>query len=407
MPYFDQLDSDRRLSELDRYDVLGTPAEEAFDRVTRLVCRLFNVPMSTVTFIDGHRQWFKSRQGLDACETARDMAFCRVPTATGEPLVVRDTLADPHFRDNRLVTGEPFLRFYAGVPIRSARNVVVGTLCAMDVVPRPFEARDLDLLCDLARLVETELELRVQASTDGLTQLLTRRAFVEEAERAIALATRHRYDLSCIVFDIDHFKVVNDEKGHATGDAVLREIARTARETLRRSDLIGRLGGEEFAILLPHTGPADALNVAEKLRAAIAARTVRLGDDAVRVTASFGVAQLAPARPDVDGLLDHADQAMYQAKNRGRDCCIMWEGEREERTGLSRRVLKAGKIVFNLGRSSIDCTVKRMSEGGARLDVESPSSVPREFKLSITADAFSRKCTIVDQRDRQLEVVFR
>ena len=136
MPGWDGIDGKERLNELDRYDLLDTSAEEAFDRITRLVCRLFGVGMSTVTLIDGHRQWFKSRQGVSASETDRRWSFCRVPVAEDQPLVVPDTLDDMRFRDNALVTGEPHLRFYVGVPIRSSRGIAIGTLCAMDIAPR-------------------------------------------------------------------------------------------------------------------------------------------------------------------------------------------------------------------------------------------------------------------------------
>lgn len=400
------LDSDHRLATLDRYDVLDTPREEAFDRITRLVCRLFGVPMSTVTFIDGHRQWFKSCQGVAASETERDIALCRVPVVEDAPLVVPDTLQDPRFRDSPLVVGGPRLRFYAGVPFRGADGIVVGTLCAMDVVPHAFSTAELDLLCDLAKMVETELQLRIQANTDALTQALSRRAFHQEAERAIALAVRHRYDLACISFDIDRFKTVNDENGHAAGDLVLKQTVEASRAQLRKSDIFGRLGGEEFAILLPHTAPSDGVRVAEKLRVAVAGQSIALPDRMLQVTASYGVTSLEPTCADVSLLLERADKAMYQAKTRGRNCSVVWADERPEMATLSRRVLKAGKIVFNRGNSVIDCSVKRLSDMGARLDVVAADNVPRRFKLSIAADALSRACTVTGQSGRSLEVVF-
>ena len=135
-----RLDDERRLNAVDHYDVLDTPSEEAFDRITRLCCRIFNIPMSTVTFIDGHRQWFKSRQGVAATETPREWAFCSVPTAEGRSLVVPDAKADARFSENPLVLGDPNLRFYAGVPLRGSEGEVIGTFCAMDTQPRTLDA---------------------------------------------------------------------------------------------------------------------------------------------------------------------------------------------------------------------------------------------------------------------------
>ena len=397
------LDDPSRLNALDSYDILDTGPEETLDRITRLVCRLFGVKLATLTFVDGHRQWFKSRQGLDLAQTAREPSFCRRPVAEGAPLVVTDTLADPRFVENEFVCGDPHLRFYAGVPLRSAGGSIIGTLCAMDREPRAFPPEDLATLIDLGKMVENELELRRLATTDSLTQALSRRAFRLEAERVIALAERHRYDLGCIAFDIDHFKAVNDSAGHATGDAVLTKTAETCRSLLRKSDVFGRLGGEEFAILLPHSTPADSLAVAEKLRASLALQSVPGPQGAINVTASFGVASLAP---DVDILLARADDAMYEAKRLGRNRCILWQGKEDADIGETRRVLKAGSIVFNYGASAIDCTVRRLSTRGAKIDVISTDGIPRKFKLHITADDFSRACTVVGKDRTHIEVVF-
>src|SRR5690606_24805348 len=115
----------------------------------------------------------------------------------------------------------------------------------------------------------SEIELRQQAATDVLTGLLSRREFKDRADRAIMLGLRHKYPVSCAVIDVDHFKRVNDTHGHAIGDKVLHKIAVACQGELRTTDILGRLGGEEFAAILPHTTPAQAVNVAEKLRKAI------------------------------------------------------------------------------------------------------------------------------------------
>ena len=236
------------------YDVLDTPQEEAFDRVTRLVRSIFGVSMSTVTLIDGHRQWFKSQQGMPNQETERGPALCNAAINHSRPLIVPDTLQDRRFADNPFVTGAPFIRFYAGVQLRSPEGHAVGTLCAMHDQPRTFDNAQLAILVDLAKTVTSELELRTLATRDALTGALSRRALREEFSRAISLARRHKFELSCIFFDLDHFKTVNDTHGHGVGDLVLRACVEACRGELRATDTIGRFGGEEFAVLLPHTG---------------------------------------------------------------------------------------------------------------------------------------------------------
>jgi diguanylate cyclase (GGDEF)-like protein len=395
----------RRMNALDRYDILDTPPEEGFDRITRLVRRVFGVDFATVTFLDGHRQWFKSRQGLSASESSGQDAFCRISVAEGRPLIVPDTLADARFCQSPLVLGEPYLRFYAGFPLRGSDRQFIGTICAMDVQPREFGKEQLDILADLARLVETELELRLLATTDYLTGALSRRAFRQEVERAIALAVRNRHELSCIAFDLDHFKAINDEHGHTAGDTVLRSTVESCMGQLRKYDLLGRLGGEEFAVLLPHAGLTEACTVAEKLRSAIEQQAgIGTSSPDLRVAASFGIAAIGPSCVDIDALLEHADKALYAAKEGGRNRCVAYAPGGLEAAG--RRVLKGGKIAFNGGRSVIDCTVRRLSGAGARLEVISSTDIPTRFKLQIEADDFSRACEIVEKTDRNLEIVF-
>ncbi len=406
MPSEAHLREQDRLAALDRYDILDTPEEERFDRITRLICRIFQVPIATVTLLDAHRQWFKSRQGLSVCETSRRPAFCSVAIQEEFPLIVADTLTDERFSTNPLVLGEPHIRFYAGVPLRSPDGHPIGTLCAMDTEPRTFEAEQIEMLSDLSRIVMSEFELRLLATTDSLTGALSRRAFKQEGSRVLALAVRHRFDLSCIVFDLDYFKSVNDTHGHAAGDRVLVEAIGACRSALRESDLIGRLGGEEFAVLLPHTGRAAAMEVAEKLRAAIAGQPVSGPSGLDNVSASFGIATLDRSARDLEAMLQNADAALYRAKAEGRNRCVEWRPPEALQPNLRRRVLKAGQISFNAGRSTIDCTVRTLSETGAGLDVVSSAGVPETFKLRIDADDLSRVCRMTDKRDKHIEVAF-
>ncbi|MEZ2407036.1 GAF domain-containing protein [Bosea sp. RCC_152_1] len=149
-----------RLDALADYEVLDTPAEQSFDRLTRLATDIFDVPMSTITFIDGHRQWFKSRQGMQACETEREPAFCNVTIQHTRPLVVPDAAADERFSENPFVRGAPHIRFYAGIPLRSPAGQAVGSICAMDRKPRVFSERDTAVLAELAGLAIDLLEMQ-------------------------------------------------------------------------------------------------------------------------------------------------------------------------------------------------------------------------------------------------------
>ncbi len=155
---------------------------------------------------------------------------------------------------------------------------------------------------------------------DGLTQVYNRRKFEEEMQREFARAVRHHRPLTLILFDLDHFKQVNDNHGHLCGDFILQQIAQQASRFLRAEQMLARIGGEEFVIACPEMGVTGAVKLAERLRGHIAESVFAYGEETVRITCSFGVAQLVPAMSKPEELFNAADQAMYQSKGRGRNC---------------------------------------------------------------------------------------
>jgi diguanylate cyclase (GGDEF)-like protein len=169
------------------------------------------------------------------------------------------------------------------------------------------------VIANLRNLAISEM----RAATDGLTGLPNQRAVHETLKRMVAQAGRTVSPLAMVLFDLDRFKQVNDTFGHGRGDDVLAAVGDVAAHTVRGSDFVGRLGGEEFAVLLPNTDREGARRVAENLREAIAALAVT-GIDS-EITASFGVAVLPDDAPEAQGLLRAADRALYQAKANGRN----------------------------------------------------------------------------------------
>lgn len=318
-----------RLSTLHQYDVLDTPPEESFDRITRLAKSALQMPIVLVSLVDEDRQWFKSRQGLDATETPRDISFCTHAIEQDGPFIIRDALKDERFRENPLVTGDPNIRFYAGIPLKSPDGFNIGTLCAIDTKPRELSDVEVNLLRDLSRLVVDELELRQIAATDSLTGAQTRRSFHMELKREIDRARRYKRDVSFITFDVDHFKKVNDTYGHGAGDLVLQNLAAICKSSLRTVDLFARLGGEEFVIVLPETGRLDAMEVAERLRQTIANTPISDGDNRIDVTASFGVTVFSGEEEIPQELLERADEALYEAKNTGRNRTVFKERDKK------------------------------------------------------------------------------
>jgi diguanylate cyclase (GGDEF)-like protein len=155
---------------------------------------------------------------------------------------------------------------------------------------------------------------------DALTGATNRRGFFQMGERLLMRTRLAKQPAALLMFDIDRFKAINDKFGHGTGDEVLVAFCRLANEQLRANDLFGRIGGEEFATLLPDTTPQDAIGLAERIRAAVEGASHRVGERAIRTTVSVGVASFNDAATDLAGLLKEADEALYRAKEGGRNC---------------------------------------------------------------------------------------
>ena len=179
-----------------------------------------------------------------------------------------------------------------------------------------YEAR---LEQEISRRAALEERLRVQANTDALTQIASRGAFMERAETEFRRGDRFGDYMSVIMMDVDHFKQVNDTYGHGTGDSVLIALARAAVDGVGSLDMVARMGGEEFAMILVHTALAGATACAEKIRESIAALVFESPTGPFGVTASFGVTQANAEDPSFSAVMSRADQALYRAKHSGRN----------------------------------------------------------------------------------------
>ena len=175
---------DQRLQALQLYKVLDTSAEKSFDDLTRLAANVCETPISLVSLIDEKRQWFKSRHGLAATETRREIAFCAHAILSDEVMVVEDALEDPRFSKNELVTGEPGIRFYAGAPLTVGDNLNLGTLCVIDTEPKHLSDKQIETLGLLRDAVVTQLELKRNVSDlEALERALCMCAWCHSVEK--------------------------------------------------------------------------------------------------------------------------------------------------------------------------------------------------------------------------------
>ena len=307
-------DEHTRLETLRSLKLLDTSPSERFDRLTRIARRMFGVPVSLVSLVDDNRQWFKSRQGLDATETPRDISFCGHAILGDDIFIVPDATKDNRFLDNPLVTDNPNIRFYAGVPLRVSNGSKIGTLCIIDEQPREFSEEDLELLRDLAEMAQQEIAAVQLSSMDELTLISNRRGFIALAQHAIKISKRKQYPASLVFLDLDKFKQINDNFGHAEGDKALVAFAELIRSNFRDSDVFARLGGDEFVVLLTDTPVEKVEDVLNRFDTAVNHynQQAQRGYD---LCYSVGIAAFDPDRhASVEDLLAEADTLMYQHK---------------------------------------------------------------------------------------------
>ncbi len=350
-----------RLSKLKSYSILDTLPEPAYDDITTLAAHICQAPTALISLIDGDRQWFKARVGLDVTETPRKIAFCDRTIHQSHVLVVEDAQQDPRFRLNPLVTGEPHIRFYAGAPLITPDGHALGSLCVIDYQPRKLTDEQLQGLEVLSRQVVAQMELSLRATQlkasnenleqrvnertvgltsalnrllktqnkllkreaalrhsslhDPLTGLPNRNYFSQRLDQAIQLATRQPQHLYAVLFiDLDNFKPVNDTLGHEIGDQLLQHVANQIKQLLRKSDLVARLGGDEFAVLLDDIPNEEhAIIVVQRLQERIK-QPFTVGNQQIFIGASVGITFSSRGYRHPEAAIRDADVAMYQAK---------------------------------------------------------------------------------------------
>lgn len=283
------------------------------------------------------RRWI-----VGANATARALLGQSEPAEKWEPIPVAEKLVawpelavllrnDPRYGDTKATVRAPDGRYFAfrDSPVHDESGASRGSVAALHDVTE-FVRTDEALLVANRRLQdqlgEIEIlqdELREQAVRDTLTGLYNRRYLSETIKREFGRAEREHYPVSVVMLDIDHFKSINDSRGHAEGDAVLRFLGAQLREHIRPGDMACRFGGDEFVLVLPNTPSEIAARRADKLRASLAESSVYWADNAESTTVSVGVAEFPRNGADTETVLAAADAAMYEAKSEGRNRCVM------------------------------------------------------------------------------------
>ncbi len=307
-----------RLKTLRALNILNTPIEERFDRITRMARRLFDVPIALISLIDEDRQWFKSSMGLAVRETPRDISFCGHTILDNNIMLVPDVREDKRFFDNPLVSSEPNIGFYAGCPVRALDGQVLGTLCLIDTKPRDLSEEDLEIMRDLALIVEAEIATVELTTVDELTSISNRRGFLMLAEHGLNMCARRHLPASLVMIDIDKFKAVNEAYGHREGDRALRSFSEQMKNKLRASDLFARIGSDEFVILLTNTSVQTAESVMTDFTKTLGEFNTRI-NRGYELAFSYGVVDFnANRHSTVEKMLADADIILYDQKKKRR-----------------------------------------------------------------------------------------
>ncbi|WP_186332437.1 GGDEF domain-containing protein [Bordetella genomosp. 13] len=313
----DSLREQARLDALTDLQVLDGGPDPVFERITRLARATLGFPIAYVSMIGPHREILKTRAALPVSTGSRETAFASYALQSAEPMLVPDAAEDPRFARFPQVAGAPHVRACWSVPLATHTGMLVGALTLLDHVPREANAEDVAILKDFGKLAAESMELRAQATTDVLTGVQSRRAFLAEGERIFQGRHPDRQALSCVILDLDDFRRINDALGHDAGDDALRRIGEMLRAGVRPDTPIGRVGGEEFAIVLPGEDLYGAHAVSERLRRALEL----LADQGFPgLSASCGLAERSSTDRGFVDLLDRAGQQAYVARHAGRNC---------------------------------------------------------------------------------------
>jgi len=313
----------QRLAAARAYEIFDTPPDLQFDAITRVAGTLFKVPVALIALMDEDRLWFKSRLGLDIPQLDRSIAFCAHAIMNPrELMVIEDLSRDPAFADHPLVVSGPQVQFYASAPLLAEGDLAIGTIALLDVKPRSFSAVDRAALADLSVAVMTALEghrrtqqLSRLATTDHLTGAANRASLELALRRAIERAAVSSETFLLLCMDLDRFKDINDTYGHGAGDAVLREVSARLRSVSRPDDLIARIGGDEFVMLLgPGSSARAGSMVAERILERFEAPFTLPGGETIGIRTSIGMASYPMDGREPGLLLERGDRALYVAK---------------------------------------------------------------------------------------------
>jgi diguanylate cyclase (GGDEF)-like protein len=316
-----------------------TQLEEIFDGILDIISNSLNIDDFCIMLFDEDRENLIV-EGIHSDTDLRDLEFklgegvCGRVAKSGEFELIPDVSREPDFlfyKGRKKNIGS-----FLSIPLKNRSTEVIGVLNVHKHEIDSFSGQDVDLFTEVAEQVAIAVDKAISfknvkelAIRDPLTGLYNRRYFFDYFEREMVRSKRYGRDISIIMLDVDHFKNFNDENGHVLGDAALKTVASQLMKCRRQSDVVARIGGEEFVLVLTETSKADAVKVAEKLRKAIELEPVK-GEESQqggRLTATFGVSAYPEDTKFAAELIECADHALYAGKGASRNIVVPFESQ--------------------------------------------------------------------------------
>ncbi|WP_431022187.1 Diguanylate cyclase [Erwinia rhapontici] len=307
--------NDMRINSLYALGILDTGPDERFDRLTRLAVEIFKVPIALISLVDNDKQWFKSSCGINLQSTPISDSFCSFAVESGAPYVIEDTFSDPRFILNNLVCNDPFIRSYAGYPVKLPDGEIAGAICIIDTKPREFTSKELNHLKDLAGIVEDEFKIINIATTDSLTGICNRRSFRLILDEVFKNNRKKMKKFSVIIIDLNKFKPINDTYGHAEGNAALCAFSNILENLSYDNSFVARLGGDEFGAILSDSSHLGATAFINELKSDLQKYNNESGKPYLIDFTAGAVEYDFEKHTTVSDILIEADRDMYDKKH--------------------------------------------------------------------------------------------
>lgn len=331
----------RTLIEINTYIANSLEKEEVLKRILNRTKALLKCESSSILLVDRdlRRLSFAVLSEDEEGEVLKDASLrmgegiAGTVWQSGIPIIINDAQSDPRFSNRADIMARTVTRTIIAVPL-TVNGEIIGVIEGINKIEGVFDDFDLEIL----QFVSTQSAIAINnadlyntAIRDGMTGLYIAKYFRERFHEEWNRSIRNGHDLSLVMFDIDHFKSINDTYGHQAGDRVIKEVARVLIDGCRSIDIAGRYGGEEFAVFLPETRAGAAMAFAERIRSTIEEMRIEYQDGTIRVSVSGGVASLRESRAGNPGdLIDGADSALYESKEKGRNRISLHGGREEE-----------------------------------------------------------------------------